>query len=63
MNKINQCAFSVNHGTTVCEAATWILTAWDDLYYTNEIFGNVCNYKVKVHTYKFYDVGSNKSCI
>lgn len=37
INKRNQCAFSLNHGTTVCEAATWMLTAWDDLYYTNEI--------------------------
>lgn len=36
INKRNQCAFSVNRGTPVWEGATWMLTAWDDLYYTNE---------------------------
>lgn len=36
INKRNQCAFSVNRGAPVWEAAAWVLTAWDDLYHTNE---------------------------
>lgn len=53
INKRNQCAFSANHGAAVCEAAAldahslgWFVPyKWDP--------GNVCNYKVKLHTCKF----------